>query len=85
MSKPESIERSGPIDGSSGVQCEGWRRYGGAFSFGPPQWRQCENAATMVLTVTQKDVTQDVPACNECWGEACATDGIKIVEAKPIT
>lgn len=31
--------------------CCGKRRYGGAFTMGPPQWVPCEEAAQVELTV----------------------------------
>lgn len=64
------------------MRCEGWRRYGGAFSFGPPVWRQCENEAIVVLTVEQEKI-EELPACLECWNEARERD-IKIWRAEPL-
>lgn len=55
---------------SQPIRCEGWRRYGGAFSFGPVTWRQCENEAVVLLTVMQDGKRQDaVPACETCLQE----------------
>lgn len=70
MSKPKQI------------QCEGWRRHGGAFTLGLPRWVQCENDACVILTVKQEE-TEDMPACMECWNEAKEA-GIEIVKAEPI-
>ena len=52
------------------TRCEGWRRYGGAFSFGKPRWVQCEMAAVVTLRVKQDNVISDQPACLKCWNEA---------------
>jgi len=65
------------------AQCEGWRRYGGAFSFGPVKWVQCENEATVLLTVVQKGTEAEMPACSTCWQEAI-DNKIEIKEAKPL-
>jgi len=65
------------------MRCEGWRRKGGAFSFGPVKWSQCENDAIVVLKVKQDDKVADFPACIECWNEANER-GIRVLEAKPI-
>lgn len=64
------------------MRCEGWRRNGGAFTFGPVKWSQCENNATVILEVVQEEVEQ-LPACMVCWQEAIEK-GIKINHAKPI-
>ncbi len=37
---------------SKPVRCEGWRRYGGAFTLGSPRWEQCGNDATVMLEIT---------------------------------
>ncbi len=64
------------------MQCEGRRRYGGAFSFGPPVWKQCENEAIVMLTVKQEKV-DTLPACLKCWNEA-VEKGIHIMDVKPL-
>ena len=64
------------------IRCEGWRRTGGAFSFGPVKWSQCENNAIVMLEVRQKEV-KEFPACIECWNEAIGR-GIEIMEARPL-
>lgn len=65
------------------TQCEGWRRYGGAFSLGGVRWEQCKNEAVVLLKVEQEKV-QTLPACLECWNEAKAK-GIKILSTEPIS
>lgn len=65
------------------MQCEGYRRYGGAFSMAKPRWEQCKNDAAVTLTVTQED-TAEMPACMECWEEA-KQHGIQIDKAEPIS
>lgn len=65
-------------------QCSGERRFGGAFTFGPVVWRQCENTAIAMLTVRHSDkTTQELPACAICWQE-CLDTNIEIVRATPI-
>lgn len=63
------------------TRCEGWRRYGGAFSFGIPKWEQCKKDAVVTLTV--KGETTKFPACLECWKEA-KDRGNEIEAAEPI-
>lgn len=66
------------------TRCDGWRRYGGAFTLGPVKWEQCKNDATVLLTIEQDgEVLKDSPACAECWKEG-REKGIKQLEAKPI-
>ena len=62
------------------TQCEGWRRAGGAFTFGPVEWQQCTSIAIAILTVTQEGKTEQMPACQVCWDEAVEND-IDIQEA----
>lgn len=64
-------------------QCEGMRRYGGAFTLGPVRWVPCENPATVTLRVVQDGKAETLPACQTCWEEAI-DNGIKITDAKPI-
>ena len=64
-------------------QCEGWRRRGGAFSFGPPQWIQCENLGVVALSVEQDGETATLPACMGCWRESEAK-GI-VTGCRPLT
>ncbi len=67
------------------MRCEGWRRYGGAFSFGPAKWEQCESDAIVNLTVRQADSEEEVqPACKACWIEAVGNAGIEILKAEPL-
>ncbi len=65
------------------TRCEGWRRYGGAFTLGPVRWEQCPNEAVVLLEIRQKGVHMAEPACMECWKEAMQT-GIEVVKAIPI-
>ncbi len=64
------------------MRCEGYRRYGGAFSLGPSQWRQCEDDAIVILTVVQEK-EERLPACLVCWNES-RLSGIKIKSVAPI-
>jgi len=73
------------------MRCEGWTRNGGAFSFGPVTWSQCDKNAEVMLKGTQSacDGTGDIedfemPACKSCWQIAIDTDHIEIVSAVPI-
>lgn len=70
---------------ASKPRCEGFRRYGDAFSFGPVTWKQCRERAIVTLTIKQDGETQTTPACLTCWTEARNTKGIKVIAAKPIT
>ena len=65
------------------MRCEGWRRYGGAFSLGPVVWRQCQNEAVVMLDIEQDGERQQLPGCAVCWQEAIDT-GIKILGVRPI-
>jgi hypothetical protein len=65
-------------------RCEGYRRYGGAFSFGPVTWEQCTREAVVMLTIIQKGKEETLPACVICWAE-CLNNGIEIVKAYPIS
>lgn len=65
------------------IRCEGWRRYGGAFSLGPVTWEQCKNNATVTLRFVQDKKEQTLPACKACWNE-CLENKLKILEAKPL-
>jgi len=65
------------------MRCEGWKRRGGVFTLGPMQWSQCENDATVMLTVAQEK-EETLSACNECWKEGIER-GITIIKAEPIS
>lgn len=65
-------------------RCEGFRRYGGAFTLGPVKWEQCKNDATVMLKLAQdNEPAKDFPACNECWQEALENK-ITILKSSPI-
>jgi hypothetical protein len=64
------------------MRCEGWRRRGGAFTFGPVKWEQCNNDAVVMLEVEQGQVEKQ-PACLACWNEAVERR-IKIISSVPI-
>ena len=65
------------------MKCEGWRRYGGALSFGTPTWTQCSNEAIAMITVKQDGEIKTLPGCSICWQE-CINNGIEIVKTTPI-
>ena len=69
-------------------KCEGQIRHGGAFTFGPVYWTQCENEPTVNLTIKRKgEKAQIMPACPSCWKKCIDgedIDGLKIVKADPI-
>ena len=65
-------------------RCEGWRRHGGAFTFGPVTWEQCEEEGEVMLTVKQDDETTTLPACKTCWQECIDNEKIEVVSAVPI-
>lgn len=64
-------------------RCEGHRRTGGAFTFGPVRWVQCENDAIVLISVKQPtgDV-EDSPACAQCWQESISNKA-EITSVKP--
>ena len=64
-------------------QCEGYRRYGGAFSLGPVTWEQCKKVATVLLTISEGSKEQTLPSCQVCWDE-CLQNNIKVIRVKPI-
>jgi len=66
------------------MRCEGWRRYGGAFTLGPVRWEQCKDEATIKLTTTEDGKEIVRPACQVCWKEACSSKAIHILKAEPI-
>jgi len=66
------------------MDCEGYRRYGGAFSFGPVKWVQCTNEAVVILKIEQDNKVSDFPACTTCWKEGIENTKISILNAKPI-
>jgi hypothetical protein len=66
------------------MQCEGWRRYGGAFTLGPVTWRQCANEAVVTLEFIQEGKPERMPACMTCWDEATRAAGIQITSATPL-
>ncbi|MCK5612587.1 hypothetical protein KAR91_62525 [Candidatus Pacearchaeota archaeon] len=69
-----------------GCRCEGYRRRGGAFTFGPVRWYQCEETATVMISFKQEDEkVAKLPACNRCWAEGVSSGSIEIIEVKPIT
>lgn len=63
------------------LQCQGWRRTGGAFSLGPVTWNQCEEIPAVMLIV--KGQTEPMAACGICWNE-CIETGVEILTATPI-
>lgn len=68
------------------LKCEGMRRYGGAFSLGPPRWVPCEEKPIVMLTLRQgaSIEKQEMPACKTCWEEALRTVGIEVITARPL-
>jgi hypothetical protein len=65
-------------------RCEGYRRYGGAWTLGPVKWQQCTATATVMLTIKQDGKKQKLPACPKCWQEARGWKGIIVLDAEPI-
>lgn len=65
------------------VQCEGYRRYGGAFTLGPVKWVQCEENATVTLTAVQNSEVKKLQICIACWKEAIEND-VAIIDAVPM-
>jgi len=69
--------------GGRGMRCEGFRRYGGAFTLGPIEWEQCEENAIVYITTRINNKKQIIPSCKKCWEESIE-NGIKIIEVKPV-
>lgn len=65
------------------MRCEGYRRHGGVFTLGPVTWEQCDNDATVTLTVVQDGEESTLPGCVTCWNE-CIERGIEIKSVAPI-
>jgi hypothetical protein len=65
-------------------QCQGFRRYGGAFTLGPVRWEQCKEAPIVLITLisgtTGKPTT--MPACNTCWLE-CINQKVELIKVEP--
>ena len=66
------------------TRCEGWRRYGGAFTLGRAEWKQCENDATLLISTVEDGKESEVPSCERCWREAVGTQSIAILRVEPI-
>jgi hypothetical protein len=64
------------------MKCEGYRRKGGAFTFGPVKWEQCQDEPKVMLQIEGK--AEPLPACMECWKEVKAS-GATVISAEPIT
>jgi len=64
--------------------CEGWRRYGGAFTLGPVQWMQYQNEAVVIIKIKQQDRESSLPACMVCWQEGLDNKHIEIISVTPI-
>jgi hypothetical protein len=86
---PDEIKNTGTPDEPAelpppGPQCDGWRRTGGAFTFGPPEWKRCERIANVRLTTKDEaGLIRDFPVCPDCWHEAIII-GVHILQAVPI-
>lgn len=68
------------------TRCEGWRRYGGAFSLGPVSWEQCKDNATVTAVFTNLGDKKGkrMPACDHCLREAQTTTGMKVTGIKKL-
>jgi hypothetical protein len=64
-------------------RCEGWIRKGGAFTFGPVVWEQCDNVGVVMIRFTENNEEKTLPACMKCW-QKCIETGINIIEVVPI-
>lgn len=63
----------------SNIRCEGYHRSGGAFSFGPPEWRQCKNRAEFSITVSQSGEESTLPACKACLEESLNNENLEVL------
>lgn len=67
------------------MRCEGWRRKGGALSFGPPTWTQCTEDATVMIQFKQgKEDVATLPGCPTCWQECIDSKDIEVLLVFPI-
>lgn len=64
------------------MRCEGWRRTGGAFTFGPVKWEQCAKEAIVMLKVRQEK-EEELHSCLDCWNE-CKENNIEILGVEPL-
>lgn len=65
------------------MRCEGYRRYGGAFTFGPVRWEQCHREGIVMIKFVIDGQEKTLPACMECWKE-CIEGKLKILEVIPM-
>ena len=70
------------------MRCEGWTRHGGAFTFGPVYWAQCDNEAIVNIRFIDnqrsgKGDERTLPACKDCW-QKCIDNHLEILEVVPI-
>lgn len=66
-------------------QCQGYRRYGGAFTLGPVKWEQCKELASVKLKVIQDGKVKVFPACMTCWEECLQNkDKIEVLSVRPL-
>lgn len=70
------------------IRCEGYRRYGGAFTLGLIKWVRCEEVAVVNITIEQDEdgrtYKKTYPACMKCWNEAIESESITVLNATPI-
>jgi len=68
------------------MRCEGYIRYGGAFTLGPVKWIQCKNEAVVSIKFKggKSDPVKVLPACMDCWKECIESKDIEILEVKPL-
>lgn len=65
------------------MRCEGWRRYGGALTLGPVEWKQCKEEAIVMIETEQESKITILPGCLTCWNE-CIENNIQIRSVTPI-
>ena len=67
------------------MQCKGWIRTGGAFTFGRPEWKQCKNEAIVMIEFKYPDEKiETLPGCSECWRKCIDQENLNIISVRPI-
>lgn len=66
------------------MRCAGWKPLGKrAFSFGEPNWAQCENEASVYLKVLNNG-HKNLPACVHCCEKVIEDEKMTILDVEPV-
>ncbi len=67
------------------MRCEGWTRHGGAFTFGPVEWEQCDKDGIVNITfVNSGAIEETLPACAECWKKCIDSEDMEVLRVEPV-